>query len=217
MGLRGFERRLERLVEGSFSRAFRSELQPIEIARRLCREMDRGRTIGAHGPVAPNRFAVYLAADDYAGFESFAGALVRELTEAVREHARDEQYHFVGPVSLDLAIDDRLKQGDFDVGAAIVDGPGGRVGSLVLGGGRRVALTDATIVIGRLPDCDVPLDDGRASRRHAEIRPYPDGYEVVDLDSMNGTLVNGLPVKEHALRDGDEILIGQTIVRFDAS
>lgn len=217
MGLRGFERRLERLVEGSFSRAFRSDLQPVEIARRLGREMDRGRTIGTRGPVAPNRFAVYVSPDDYAAFESFAGALVHELTEAVREHARDEHYHFVGPVHLDLAIDDRLKKGDFDVGAAIVDGPGGRVGSLVLTAGRRITLGDTAISIGRLPDCDLPLDDGRASRRHAEIRPSPEGFTIVDLDSMNGTIVNGLPVKEHMLADGDEIMIGQTVIRFDAS
>jgi hypothetical protein len=217
MGLRGFERRLERLVEGSFSRAFRSELQPVEIARRLVRELDRGRTITARGAVAPNRLVVYLAPDDYESFASFAGALVRELTDGVRDHAREEGYHFVGPVSVDLALDDEIKQGDFDIGAAIVDGPGGRVGSISLGGDRRIALGADVVAIGRLPTCEIPIDDPRASRQHAEIRPDADGYTLVDLQSMNGTVVNGLPIKEHTLVDGDEITIGQTSMRFDAS
>jgi pSer/pThr/pTyr-binding forkhead associated (FHA) protein len=63
----------------------------------------------------------------------------------------------------------------------------------------------------------VTLTDARASRRHAEIRPSGDGFKVVDLGSMNGTLVNGVRVQEHVLRDGDEISVGTTAMRFEAS
>ena len=58
MGLQRFERRLERLVEGGFGKAFRSGLQPVEIGRRLVRELDAGRTLGVRGTVVPNHFVV---------------------------------------------------------------------------------------------------------------------------------------------------------------
>ena len=61
-------------------------------------------------------------------------------------------------------------------------------------------------MIGRLPECAVPLSDPQVSRHHAEVRPDHDGYRVVDLGSMNGTLVNGTRISEHVLRDGDEIV-----------
>ena len=71
--------------------------------------------------------------------------------------------------------------------------------------------------IGRLPDCDLTIDDALASRRHAEIRPEPDGYRLVDLGSLNGTTVNGAKVSEHLLADGDLIGIAAVAIRFEAS
>src|SRR5215210_3119550 len=92
MGLQQFERRLERLVEGAFAKAFRSGLQPVEIGRRLPREMDLRRTVGVRGLMAPNHFTVALSPGDLGRFESFSTSLVRELQAAVREHARQESY-----------------------------------------------------------------------------------------------------------------------------
>src|SRR5436190_16419216 len=103
VGIQGFERRLERLVEGGFSKAFRSGLQPVEIGHRVTRVLDAGRTLGVSGrPVAPNNIGVYLSPEDFERFSSFAEALARELAEAARQHARDEGYQFVGPVTLTL-------------------------------------------------------------------------------------------------------------------
>ena len=129
VGLQGFERRLERLVEGTFNKAFRSGLQPVEIGHRVTRVLDDGRTLGVNGrPVAPNNIGVYLSPADFERFESFAEALARELAEAARQHARDEGYQFVGPVTVTLVPDDTLKTGDFDVVAEIAEGAGGHVG-----------------------------------------------------------------------------------------
>ena len=97
MGVQGFERRLERLVEGAFGKAFRSGLQPVEIARKLLREMDNGRTLGVRGTVAPNYFLVCLCAEDAERFDDYADVLERELAEEAREHAREDGYHFIGP------------------------------------------------------------------------------------------------------------------------
>src|SRR5687768_824083 len=100
MGLHQFERKLERLVEGVFAKAFRSGLQPIELGRRLTREMDLRRTAGLRGVIAPNHFVFALAPADLERFQSFADALTRELADAARQHARDEGYQLVGPVEV---------------------------------------------------------------------------------------------------------------------
>ena len=71
--------------------------------------------------------------------------------------------------------------------------------------------------IGRLPDCLISLSDPQVSRHHAEVRAGHDGLEVVDLGSTNGTMVNGVVVKEHPLRDGDVILVGATSIRYEES
>jgi nucleotide-binding universal stress UspA family protein len=218
VGLQGFERRLERLVEGTFNKAFRSGLQPVEIGHRLTRVLDDGRSLGVNGrPVAPNNVGVYLSPADFERFRPFAEALARELAEAARQHARDEGYQFVGPVTVTLVPDDTLKTGDFDVVAEMVEGEGGHVGSLVLPDGRRVALGGSVTTLGRNADCTVTLADPRSSRRHAEIRSTGDGFLLTDLGSMNGTNVNGVAVREHLLHDGDKIAVGATVMRFEAS
>jgi hypothetical protein len=216
MGMQGFERRLERLVEGSFSKAFRSGLEPVEVGRRLTRVLDAERTVGVDGvPVAPNNIGVYLSPDDFDRFESFADALARELAETAREHAKAEGYHFVGPVTVTLVADDELRAGECDIAAEIHEGL--RVGSLVLPDGRRIPLGEQPLVLGRNADCGVVVADARASRKHAEIRAQGNGFVVHDLDSMNGTLVNGTAIREHPLADGDEVRLGNTVLRFEAS
>ena len=211
-----FEQRLERLVEGSFGKAFKSGLQPVEIGRKVTRELDAHRQMGVHGvPVIPNNIGVYLSPDDFDRFESFADALARELAELVREHARDEGYQFVGSVTVHLVPDDELRVGECDVVSEIAAGT--RVGSVLLSDGRRVALGEATLTIGRLPGNDVLVADPKASRKHAEIRPAGNGFILVDLQSTNGTRVNGTNVGEHVLVDGDRIAIGATEFRFEAS
>ena len=83
--------------------------------------------------------------------------------------------------------------------------------------GRRIPLAEDAAMIGRAPDSTVVIADPRASRRHAEIRPSGQGFVVNDLGSMNGTLINGSPIREHMLQDGDEIKIGSTTLRFEES
>jgi hypothetical protein len=217
MGLQRFERRLERLVEGTFGKAFRSELQPVEIGRRIVREMDNGRTLGVRGTVAPNQFVVSLSHDDIEQFAGFQDALVRELVDAAREHAREDGYHFEGPVEVVLEPDDHARKGDLKVRAAIVEGDTSTAAALTLPDGRRVALGDETTVIGRMPDCAITLTDSQVSRHHAEVRRAERGFTLVDLDSMNGTYVNGVRVREHPLADGDVIAVGATSIRYEES
>ncbi|MGI8684082.1 MAG: FhaA domain-containing protein [Acidimicrobiales bacterium] len=218
MGLQQFERRLEHLVEGVFAKAFRGGLQPVELGRRLTREMDANRTVGVRGTIAPNAFVFALSPADRERFDSFADALVRELADAAREHARSESYVFVGPVQVALEADESVSPGMFLVSGAVKEAAGGvAVGALVLSDGSRVPVADEPVTIGRMADCAIVLTDESVSRRHAEVRRLGSNIVVVDLGSTNGTKVNGAGVKERRLSDGDEVTVGTTSMRFEAS
>jgi hypothetical protein len=219
MGMQQFERRLERMVEGVFAKAFRSSLRPVELGRRLTREMDLRRTVGVRGEmIAPNHFTIALSPTDREQFASFEDALRRELADAAREHARDEHYAFLGPVEIVLDSDESLTTGQFLLAGEVREGEtGGPVGSLVLADGSRLTLGVEPVTIGRLPECDVVITDASVSRRHAEVRRRDGAFVVIDLDSTNGTRVNGAGVRERPLADGDEIKVGNATLRFEAS
>lgn len=219
MVIRGFERRLERMVEGTFARAFPSSIRPVEVARRLAREMDDNLSVGVRGtPVVPNHFTVFLSDKDQAQFSEAQDALRRELCEAVRDHARDQRFGFMGPVQVELVVSERLGVGRFDVEGRFREGPGGAgAGSLMLPTGQRFTLGEYPVSVGRKPECNIVLADPNVSRNHAEIRPHGEGFVLVDLGSTNGTKVNGVKVSQQPLRDGDEISFGNTRIRFEAS
>lgn len=217
MGLQGFERRLERLVEGVFAKAFRGGLQPIELGRRLTREMDVRRANTVRGTLVPNAYRFALSPADHERFAGFEDALTRELADAAREHARSEGYHFIGPVTVEFETDAHLSAGMFLISGDVREGEGGIVGSLVLPDGNRVPVGEDPVTIGRLPECDVVLADTKVSRRHAEVRRDGVAVMVVDLGSTNGTQVNGAGVREQVLTDGDSIILGNTVLRYEAS
>ena len=219
MGLKGFERRLERLVEGVFAKAFKSSLRPVELGRRLIREMDDQRTVNVKGGVAaPNHFTITLGPDDHAQFTEIEESLLRALADEARTHAREEGYVFMGPVEVVLQRDDDLGIGSFGLSARFKEGPGGTSGgALVLPDNRRITLADAPITIGRAADAELRLSDTSVSRRHAEVRRTGDGWTIVDLGSTNGTRVNGVPVTDRRLQDGDTISVGDASLRFEAS
>jgi hypothetical protein len=218
MGLADLERRLERLVEGVFAKAFRSGLQPVELLRRLTREMDATRTHGVRGVIAANHFTFALAPDDHEKFAAFESSLLRDLADGAREHARAEGYHFLGPLSVELAEDPGVTPGTFLLASEMQEGPGGgTVGTVVLADGTRIGVGDDPVTIGRMPECDVVLNDQNVSRRHAEVRRQDGDFVVVDLGSTNGTRVNGAGVRERRLVDGDEITVGGTTLRFETS
>jgi hypothetical protein len=216
MVLQQFERRLERLVEGVFARTFRSGLQPVEIGRRLTREMDLYRTVGIRGVITPNKFVVAVSPEDGARFEPFADALVRELGAAARDHARSERYGFLGPVEVSLDRDESLPPGMFLVAGSFKEGPGGgRDAALVLPDGNRVPIATKPVVIGRLQECSIVVEDPNVSRRHAEVRRRGDGLVLTDLSSTNGTKVNGAAVQTCELKDGDKITMGRTTLSVE--
>jgi hypothetical protein len=178
--------------------------------------MDLHRRVGVRGLIAPNFFVITLAPADVERFSNFIDALSRELSDAAREHARVEGYSFVGPVEVEIYEGSDFKAGRFTVAAEVRQSEdGGILAELVLPDGRRVPVGSEPLVIGRLPECGVVLQDSNVSRRHAEVRRNGDAVVVTDLGSTNGTRVNGNTVREHFLVSGDEVSVGSTRLVFE--
>jgi hypothetical protein len=228
MGLQQFERRLERMVEGVFARAFRGGLQPVEIGRRLTREMDLRRTVAPRGTLTPNQFEVLLSQSDRARFAPIEEELVDELITVAKDHADIERYMFLGPVTVNIKTDEELTAGMVLISSEIVRADEPPKALLLLPDGTKRELGARALTIGRLPDCDLVLADPNVSRYHAEVRPAtgsaaagadgPAGrdYEVSDMGSTNGTKVNGIPLTAaRVLHEGDQITLGATTIRFE--
>lgn len=229
--LRDFERRLGGLIEGLFSKTFRSGVQPVELAKRILKEQDAWKTVGVNEVWAPNRFVFRLAEEDLERFRQAEAALLKELRNVVRDNAAERGWGLVGPPQVQLVADSSLKRGDLTCAASLAGGEpsadadkGGGLApvrrvhpSLVVhekDERRTVEIDKEVVTIGRLPECDVVLRDPGASRRHAQIRSTEGALVLVDLGSTNGTRLNGQTVQTRELSDGDHITIGTTLLEF---
>jgi hypothetical protein len=120
MVLRAIERKIEALFEGIFGRAFRTNVQPVELARKLAKEMDDHRTVSVSRVYAPNEYTVYLAPSDREQFESYEENLLGELQEYLSEHARREDYALLSPPRVLMETDADLDIGEFGIGTRMV-------------------------------------------------------------------------------------------------
>ncbi len=231
--LQRFESRLEHAVSGAFAKAFRSAVQPVELAAALQREVDNSAQIlSRNRRLVPNTFHISLSELDYGRLSPYQDTLVRELIEMLREHADEQHYVFAGQVSIDLGQDDSLVTGRFRVrssatatvsetrrsgsGGGDSGGSGGGSGVVLEINGTPHPVEPPGVVIGRGAEADLRISDPGISRRHAEIRVKGKGKgreaSVVDLGSTNGTMVDGSRVREATLRDGQRIRVGNTDV-----
>ena len=121
--LRNLESKLAGLVEGTFSRAFRSEVRPVEIARKLAREMEEHKSISVSRVYVPNEYAVYLSPQDRERFEGYEEALTKELAGYLLEHARSERFALVSRPAVEFRTDERLNLGEFGIQARLVQPP----------------------------------------------------------------------------------------------
>lgn len=210
-------------MEGLFSKTFRAGVQPVELAKRLIKEMDAGRTVGVNEVWAPNHFEFTLSPGDRERLAHAEAAITKELGTVMRENASERGWGLVGPPEVTFETNDRLKKGDIGCVATLVEGPekveqvAAPAPSLVVredGSERTVALAGDSATIGRLAGCEVALKDRGASRRHAQIRLKDGVATLTDLGSTNGTEVNGHPVQTATLDEGDRITIGTTVLVF---
>ncbi len=118
--LRAIEHKIEALVEGVFGRAFRTNVQPVELARKLVKEMDDHRTVSVSRVYVPNEYTIYLSAHDRGQFQAYEDSLKLELQEYLAEHARREGYVMLSPPSVLFSTDDDLGLGVFGIATRMV-------------------------------------------------------------------------------------------------
>jgi hypothetical protein len=248
--LRGIEQRIESLFEGAFGRAFRRNVQPVEIARKLAKEMDDYKMVSVSQIYAPNEYVVYLSQRDRDQFESYEPALVKELEQYLTEHSRRESYVLLSKPKVSFETDEDLEVGLFGIANRMIQReapdqepePAPETGetrvyraapveteaasaedlgvepepepATVTVNGRAYDLKKPSVVIGRSKECDIRVSDPNISRQHAEIRQEGSTYWIVDLDSTNGTSVNGRALKRAKLDDEDRITLGSTELVF---
>jgi FHA domain-containing protein len=221
-----FEKKVEGAVSGVFARAFKGDVQPVEIAARLQRELDaEAKLMSRNKRLVPNDFTVQLSQHDHDKLAPYASTLNAELATELRNHAREMGYMFNGPIKIEFELDSSLPTGRFTVSSQAVAGITPRAGRatetaisrapLVLEvNGTRHPLQPPGLVIGRGSDADLRINDPGISRRHAQIRVSATGpqvkIDIVDLGSTNGIVVNGQRVQQADLQEGSRIEIGST-------
>jgi hypothetical protein len=244
--LRNIEHKIEGLFEGLFGRAFRTHVQPVELARKLAKEMDDHRVVSVSRVYVPNEYTIYLCSEDRNQFETYEASLLGELQEYLTEHARREDYALLSRPKVLMETDDDLEVGEFGIATRMagVDGapegvpaqaePGATmvyrpeeepaaapepeaVPVALTVNGTRHEVAGSRALLGRSKECDVRISDPNVSRRHAEVRQEGSAYWIVDLDSTNGVLVNGRRQKRAKLDDGDQITLGSTDIVFSRS
>lgn len=222
--LHRFEQRLETAVTSAFAKAFRSAVQPVEIAAALQREVDNSSQVMTRDRrLAPNVFDVELSPSDHERLASFGATLTNELATLVREHVAEQHYTLAGPLEINLVESGELGTGRFRVRSstnAAVQPPEQVAASdarvVIEVGGHRHAI-EHELVIGRGSDADLRIDDPGISRRHARIQVLDSGdglaVTVTDLESTNGVIVDGRKVVSAQLRDRSEVRLGNTLLR----
>jgi hypothetical protein len=113
--LRNLEAKLEGLVGGAFSRAFKSRVQPVEIARKLAKEMQDNQTVSISRTYVPNHYTVFLSPQDREQFEGYEEGLKKELSDYLLENARTEGLALVTRPTIEFETDDRLALGEFGI------------------------------------------------------------------------------------------------------
>ena len=238
MVLRSLEQKIEALFEGVFGRAFRTNVQPVELARKLAKEMDDHRVVSVSRVYVPNEYTVYLSTQDREQFQSY-------------EHARRETYALLTPPRVALETDDDLALGEFGIATRMVQPRHGarsaeveeqvesgatmiykhpapeateaaspedlgfeREVAVLSWDGQRLRVDKRRVLLGRSRECDIQIEDANVSRRHAELRQEGTSFWIVDLDSTNGLEVNGRKVKRAKLDPGDHFTVGSTEVTF---
>src|SRR3954453_7329305 len=121
--LKNIEAKLEGLFQGSFSRTFKSKVQPVEIARKLAKEMQDNKTVSISRTYVPNQYLVYLSSQDRDQFEGYEDGVLKELSDYLLEQARREGLALVTPPPVEFRTVDRLRLGEFGIQAMLVQQP----------------------------------------------------------------------------------------------
>ncbi len=226
-------------MEGSIARIFRSQVQPAEIARKLERAMAEKQIVSVGAKLVPNDYRVSMHPRDLDAFNQFLPSLSRQMESHMTEVAARRGFTLVDRARVEIAADEGVSRRAIRVVANIADrAPGprldegsvqrtevfrgvragvalGQVRLRITSGPRRgqeVEIHPGVTTVGRALDNDIVLDLGDVSRNHARLESTDGQVKLIDLDSTNGTRVNGSPIRSHNIRPGDTVTFGTVTV-----
>ncbi|MGB0389238.1 MAG: FhaA domain-containing protein [Ardenticatenaceae bacterium] len=231
------EKQFERFIERPLRRILGGQLDQADIAKHLSRAMEDERQVFAGKLIGPNLYEVELSQGDADHFKSHQKILLGDLSDYLIDLAARRGITLLGRPEIRLLPKNTMKRGDIRITAKLVDRstqnahtrqftkahkpigvPSPQQSNanawLEIGGNRTVALNQPFLTIGRSVENAIVLDEDDVSRKHAQIKLKGGHYVLTDLNSANGTRVNGRAVTECILRDGDEICLANICMTF---
>lgn len=233
--LSDFEDRISGAVEGLFAGAFRSPVQPAEIAKACGKAMDDSRVVGVGKVYAPTGYTVVISEEDEERMDGFIEVLEGELATYLVGYAAERGYDLSARPTVVFEVDDQFRLGRFEVETrmapvretpaepsaeehAPAPAPAPASATVTVTGlGHDVVLQGDRVVVGRLAENGISVPDSNVSRRHAAFVADGGGWAIEDLGSTNGTFLNGRQVRREILRDGDIVQVGVTKLVYNAA
>ena len=230
--LDNLEQRLDRIVNGSFSKAFKSEVQPVELGAALQQEIDNRADTITGQTVVPNIFIIELGSVDHERLANYFETLAVELGTLADSYSREQRYTTVDAAHISFDLDSELETGVFRIRSTAAKRPADAASAasatqsdspqvpltsftpdLTSITGEEFKITKSVTNIGRGVEADIQIDDTSVSRLHCAIVL---GSEVLvrDLGSTNGTVIDGVRASEALLRDGSIIKIGNITLTY---
>lgn len=205
-----FEKNLERVVNGAFSKTFKSELQPLEIASAIKNQMDQHASVVSRERIlVPNHFTVKLSKEDFDRLRALGEHLIDELNEQATRHAAKQKYQFASALKIDITSDSNLVLGQLNVSSEAAKVEVEWTPALDING-QRFVLSKERTTVGRDASADIAIADNKLSRTHFEILWDGRNAGIRDLASTNGTKVGGRAVTESALPADSVITAGES-------
>ncbi len=212
--LENFEKGLERVVNGAFTKTFKSELQPIEIAAAIRSEMDAKASIISRDRIlAPNTFTVSLSLPDFRRMQPLGESLITELTQLTTKHAAKQGFQFGAALAIRLIEDGSLNLGQITVRSSSEKHEVEWMPCLDVAG-KRFVLRQGETTVGRDASADIQIDDSGLSRVHFAIAWDGKGASVRDMRSTNGTKVSGRAITETGITADTVISAGRSDFTF---
>ena len=209
-----FERTLERVVTGAFTKTFKSEIQPIEIVAGIKNQMDANAAVVSRERIlVPNIYRVALSTEDYNRLKALGENLLTELHNASQAHARKQGLQFASELKIEISPDPELRLGQLRVSSNSAKVQVVWQGKLEVNGAL-IDLKGERTSVGRDASADIQIDDSGLSRKHFEVIFDGKNAAVRDLGSTNGTQVSGVRVNEAALPADSVISAGRSTFIF---
>lgn len=208
-----FERRLERLVNGAFSKAFKSQIQPVEISSAIKAKMDQAAAVVDKDRIlAPNSFHVLLSQADYNRLAQH-GSLVTEITKQIGAHVKKQRYQITAELDIKVEPSTTLGLGQIRVSAEGSKTPDIKAVSWKPAldiNGKRYIVSKSRTTVGRDASADIQIDDAGLSRTHFAIVWDGSKASIEDLGSTNGTKIAGMKISSQVLSPDTVIQAGRS-------